>query len=225
VSGFHPIADARPDDDAWPEMVWPPATGTELTGRFVRLTPADPERDAEGLFRALDDDRVWLHLSGRPTSIAELRGRMDDASTDITTRLQWTVRAAADYRGFPAGEVIGQTSYLDVSRSDARLEIGSTGYAPAVWASAVNPEVKLLLLGFAFERLRVGRVQLKTDIRNERSQRAIERLGARYEGVLRRHMRRHDGTVRDTVMFSIIAEEWPEVRERLNERVLTASSR
>jgi RimJ/RimL family protein N-acetyltransferase len=224
VSGFEPVADPRPDDTVWPEMVWPPASGTELSGRFVRVTPVDPDRDADGLFRALDDDRVWAHLSNRPASIDGVRGRMA-ARPDLESRLQWTVRAAVDYRGFAAGDVIGQTSYLDVSRADARLEIGSTGYAPGVWASAVNPEVKLLLLSFAFEQLNAGRVQLKTDVRNQRSQRAIERLGARFEGVLRRHLRRDDGTMRDTAMFSIIAEEWPDVRERLNARLLTASDR
>jgi RimJ/RimL family protein N-acetyltransferase len=224
VSGFEPVADARPGDTVWPRMVWPPAAGTELAGRFVRLTPADPDHDAEGLFRALDDDRVWTHLSNRPSSAGEVGDRIA-SRPGIESRLQWTVRAAVDYRGFAAGDVIGQTSYLDVSPGDARLEIGSTGYAPAVWASAVNPEVKLLLLGFAFDELHAGRVQLKTDVRNQRSQRAIDRLGARFEGVLRRHMRRNDGTVRDTAMFSIIAEEWPDIRERLNTRLLSASDR
>ena len=79
--------------------------------------------------------------------------------------------------------------------------------------------IKLLLLGYAFDTLHMGRVQLKTDIRNHRSQQAIARLGATYEGVLRRYQRRVDGTVRDTVMFSITAEEWPSVRDRLSDRV------
>ena len=94
-------------------------------------------------------------------------------------------------------------------------KIGFTTYAPGVWGSAVNPETKLLLLGYAFERLGAGRVQLKTDVRNVRSQLAIARLGARYEGTLRRYQRRADGTVRDTVLFSILAEEWPAVRDGL----------
>jgi len=83
----------------------------------------------------------------------------------------------------------------------------------------VNPECKLLLLTYAFDELHMGRVQLKTDIRNHRSQQAIARLGATYEGVLRRYQRRADGSVRDTVMFSITAEEWPGVRQRLVDRV------
>jgi RimJ/RimL family protein N-acetyltransferase len=88
-----------------------------------------------------------------------------------------------------------------------------------VWATAVNPEAKLLLLEYAFERARAGRVQLKTDIRNQRSQRAIAKLGARYEGVLRRHLRRADGTMRDSVLFSVTAEDWPAVRNGLHDRL------
>jgi RimJ/RimL family protein N-acetyltransferase len=94
-----------------------------------------------------------------------------------------------------------------------------------VWATAVNPDVKLLLLGHAFATLRAGRVQLKTDVRNVRSQQAIARLGARYEATLRRYQRRADGTVRDTVLFSITAEEWPAVRDRLHDRVADRGSR
>ena len=99
------------------------------------------------------------------------------------------------------------------------LEIGFTAYDPRVWGSAVNAEAKLLLLGHAFEALGAGRVQLKTDVRNERSQRAIARLGARHEGTLRRYQRRSDETIRDTVLFSILSEEWPGVREGLNDRL------
>ena len=103
-----------------------------------------------------------------------------------------------------------------------RLEIGATAYARSVWATKVNPDAKLVLLRHAFETLRVGRVQLKTDVRNVRSQRAIARLGAHYEGTLRRHQRRDDGTIRDSVLFSIVVEEWPSVRDaliaRLNEQ-------
>jgi RimJ/RimL family protein N-acetyltransferase len=221
---FQPLRDGRPDDLGWPVMSWPMDAAVELRGRVVTVTGVrDPERDAQELFEALDDDRVWRHIAGRPAGIAALRARLDDA-LQPGPRFQWIVRLAVPYRGLPEGAVIGQTSFLDVAAPDARLEIGSTAYRHDVWASAVNPETKLLLLGHAFDRLGAGRVQLKTDIRNERSQRAIDRLGARYEGVLRRHMRRADGTVRDTVMFSIVAEEWPDVRRGLNERVRSASA-
>ena len=118
------------------------------------------------------------------------------------------------------GGVAGMSSYLDVSVADARLEVGSTSYTPPAWGTSVNPETKLLLLGHAFDVLGAGRVQLKTDVRNVRSQQAIARLGARYEGTLRRYQRRADGTVRDTVLFSILAEEWPAVRDALRARLI-----
>lgn len=114
------------------------------------------------------------------------------------------MRLLVPYRGMPAGAVVGTSSYLDVSVRDARLEIGATAYAPSVWGTAVNPDTKLVLLSYAFDRLHAGRVQLKTDVRNVRSQRAIARLGAHYEGTLRRYQRRADESVRDTVLFS-----WP----------------
>jgi RimJ/RimL family protein N-acetyltransferase len=112
--------------------------------------------------------------------------------------------------GLAAGSVVGTSSYLDTSASDARLEIGFTAYTPVVWAGVVNPETKLLLLGYAFDVLGAG---------HARSQQAIARLGAQYEGVLRRYQRRSDDTVRDTMMFSVLAEEWPTVRAALIARL------
>ncbi|WP_223690246.1 GNAT family N-acetyltransferase [Leifsonia poae] len=220
-----PIEDQRPRDEPWQEFGWPLDPNAELHGRVVTLTGVhDPEKDAAELFAALDDDRVWAFLAGRPASPAALAEQLA-ALSDPGPQFQWLVRTSVPIRGLAVGTVIGKTSYLDIVAQDARLEIGSTAYAPSVWGSAVNPETKLLLLGYGFQTLRAGRIQLKTDVRNERSQRAIDRLGARFEGVLRRHMRRADGTLRDTVLFSILAEEWPEVRGRLNERVLSASDR
>jgi RimJ/RimL family protein N-acetyltransferase len=131
----------------------------------------------------------------------------------------WTVRLRVPYAGLRAGSVVGTSSYLDVVVGDARLEIGATAYRRDVWGSAVNPDSKLMLLGYAFDELHVGRVALKTDVRNTRSQRAIARLGARHEGTLGRFQRRADGTVRDTVLFSVLAEDWPDVRDRLHSRV------
>ncbi len=220
-SAFDPVADARPADAPWQEMAWPPAEGVVLAGRVVTVAPAAPHSDAEGLFRALDHPEVWAHLTRPlPSGPEEVAARLEG---DVAAGwAPWTVRLARDYRGLPAGAIVGTSSYLDVSQRDARLEIGATAYAPEVWASGVNPETKLLLLGYAFETLGAGRVNLVTDVRNVRSQRAIARLGARYEGTMRRHKRRADGTVRDTVLFSIIAEEWPGVRAGLEERVAEA---
>ncbi|GGL97337.1 GNAT family N-acetyltransferase [Deinococcus aerophilus] len=113
------------------------------------------------------------------------------------------------------GEHAGATRYMDMRPEHRRLEIGSTWLAPAHMRTPANRTFKRLLLEHAFEQMGILRVELKTDILNIRSQRAIEGLGAVREGVLRRHMLRPDGTQRDTVMYSITAEEWPEVRARL----------
>lgn len=118
-----------------------------------------------------------------------------------------------------AGSIVGTTSFLDVSVPDARVEIGSTMYARHEWGSDLNPACKLLLMSHAFDVLGMGRVQLKTDVRNMRSRAAIEKIGATREGVLRRYQRRSDATVRDTVMYSVVAEEWPVVRDKLSARL------
>jgi RimJ/RimL family protein N-acetyltransferase len=198
-------ADSRPDDVVWPQAEWPPPH--ELVGDHVTLSQFVPA-DAPELYAALDHDACWDHVAGRPTSPEEYAATLSQAPQ--SGRWPWVVRRAS--------EVVGTTSYLEVSLPDARLEIGSTVYSPSVWATEVNPECKLLLMSWAFDH-GFGRVQLKTDIRNRRSQAAIAKLGAAYEGVLRRYQRRQDGTVRDTVMFSVTAEEWPGVRERLRARL------
>lgn len=212
-SRFDPVEDARPQDVTWPVLRWPPEPGVRLSGQVVDVVPLDPDLDAPSLFGCLDDDRVWRHLAGRPLDTRGFRERL--VQQRAAGFFGWLVRLRRPYRGLPAGAVVGTSSYLDVSVRDARLEVGATAYAPAVWGTAVNPAVKLLLLSHAFDELRAGRVQLKTDVRNVRSQRAIARLGARYEGTLRRYQRRADDSVRDTVLFSIVAEDWPAVRARL----------
>jgi N-acetyltransferase len=212
-----PLTDPRPNDPPWPPLPWPPSADVVLTGTFVELRPVDVDRDIDELFAALDDDDVWRHLAERPADpaafAATLRGRFADG------QLPWVVRLRGPYRGLAAGTVVGTTSYLDVLPAAARLEIGWTAYVPPVWGSAVNPDAKLALLAYAFDELGAGRVQLKTDVRNQRSQRAIAGIGAQFEGLLRRYQRRTDGTIRDTVLFSILSEEWPDVRRRLRERV------
>jgi RimJ/RimL family protein N-acetyltransferase len=223
VERFKPIVDARPADPPWPELAWPPKPGVQLSGRVVRLTPFDPERDAVALFEALDHDLVWAHVPGRPRDPghqAELLARQQASG-----RFPWVLRLERPLAGMAEGAVVGTTSYLDVSEADARLEIGGTRYPPQVWATSVNPDTKLQLLRYAFEQLGAGRVQLKTDVRNVRSQQAIARLGAQYEGTLRRHQRRADGTVRDSVLFSILAEDWPAVRDGLLSRLDATQAR
>ncbi|WP_222426585.1 GNAT family N-acetyltransferase [Amycolatopsis rhizosphaerae] len=211
------ISDPRPADTPWPVMSWPPAPELRLHDGLVELTQLDPERDTEALFAVLDHDPVWRHLAARPDSAADYAKSFEQARQ--AGRVPWLVRLLEPCAGLPAGSVVGTSSYLDVSPHDARLEVGGTAYTPAVWGTAVNPSVKLLLLTHAFEVFGAGRVQLKTDVRNVRSQRAIARLGARREGTLRRYQRRADGSVRDTVLFSITAEDWPTVRAALRDRI------
>lgn len=117
------------------------------------------------------------------------------------------------------GETLGTTGYLYIRPQHRGLEIGRTWIAKSFQGTRVNPESKLLLLRHAFEELGAVRVQLTTDLNNVHSQRAIEKLGAQREGVLRRYQIRSNGTLRDTVMYSIVAEEWPEVKARLEERL------
>jgi RimJ/RimL family protein N-acetyltransferase len=214
---FEPVLDSRPADVAWGHLTWPPAPDTVLCGATVEVVPVEPERDADELFGAVDHDAVWQHVAGRPSSPQEYAATLRHGIA--TGRFPWLVRLHRDLTGLAGGSVVGTSSFLDASPMDARLEVGSTAYSPAVWGGVVNPEVKLLLLGHAFEELGAGRVQLKTDVRNARSQRAIARLGATYEGTLRRYQRRADGTVRDTVVFSIVAEQWPRVRDGLRARL------
>ncbi|GAA2992644.1 GNAT family N-acetyltransferase [Streptomyces fulvorobeus] len=186
-----------------------------LTGRHVTLVPLTMDH-AEDLFTAGGrDEEVWRWQGGpAPQSPEELRATMRAllGEAERGTYVPYAVLHRA------SGRAVGWTSFMDISVPDERLEIGWTWYGRAFWRSAVNSETKLLLMTYAFEELGMGRVQLKTDHLNLRSQEAIARLGAQREGVLRRHRRRHDGTWRDTVYFSLLADDWPEAKKRLAAR-------
>ncbi|HZQ00816.1 MAG TPA: GNAT family protein [Reyranella sp.] len=114
---------------------------------------------------------------------------------------------------------VGMTRYLNIEEAHRKLEIGSTWYEPAVWAGVVNPECKYLLMRHAFETLKFNRVEYKTDVRNARSRAAIQKLGAKQEGILRKHMVLADGYVRDSVYFSIVDDEWPAAKAGLEKRL------
>jgi len=188
--------------------------GLPLVGRTVRLDPATVE-DAEGLFAALDHDEVWAAgYSGgpaaRPSEPRAWTGRIADAERDA--RVMYTVRLLD-------GRIVGTTSLGDVDLHNERVHLGWTAYSPDVWSTSVNPECKLLLMTHAFEDCGFGRVKIQTDLINLRSQAAIAKLGATREGVLRRHMKRADGSWRDTVVFSVTIDDWPAVRADLEKRV------
>ena len=176
----------------------------------VRLVPLGPEHE-EGLKLAAADGQLW---NLRVTSVPEPA----QTRTYIETALQG--RAAGHRFAFAvldsaSGEVIGCSSYHDIVPAVDRLEIGWTWYAARVQRTSVNTRAKLLLMTHAFETLGARLVGWRTDNFNFASQRAIERLGARKDGVLRHHALRRDGTVRDTVMYSLTAGEWPEVKAQL----------
>lgn len=190
-----------------------PFAAPELAGRFVRLEPLAEEHRA-GLRAAADDEAIWRHLTvvGRgPAFGAVFDGALAERAAG--RRLPFAVRRLAD------GALVGSTSFLDPEPRHRRVEIGATWYVPAAWGTAVNPECKLLLMTHAFETLELNRVSFVTDVRNERSQAAIAKLGAVREGVCRAHMVTQGGRVRDSVLFSIIAPDWPAVKERLIARL------
>jgi RimJ/RimL family protein N-acetyltransferase len=188
-------------------------TSVMLLGKFVRLEPLTLEH-APALLEAGRDLEIWRYMPRvMPTELEEVRGmiREANAAEKAGSQLAFAIVDAS------SGRAVGSTRYLDIRREHKGLEIGWTWIGTAHQRSAVNTECKLLLMRHAFETLGAMRVQLKTDHLNVRSQRAIERLGAVREGVLRSHMVRPDGTVRDTVMYGITTAEWPTVKARLTE--------
>jgi RimJ/RimL family protein N-acetyltransferase len=183
-----------------------------MAGR-VRLEPL-AEAHRAGLARAADHPQIWTHMP------IDASGDGFAAWFDASLKLAlagreavWAVRTLGD------GALVGSTRYLAIEPQHRRLEIGHTWFAPAVWGGQVNPACKLALLRYAFEALGFNRVELKTDNRNLRSQAAIAALGATREGVFRAHMVRRDGSLRDSVYFSVVRGEWPAVRERLAARL------
>ena len=185
-----------------------------LRGRHVTLEPLD-ERHAPGIFDVMRDEEVCRYLAWPPpAALDETRAFIRDAK-DLAARGQ-QVAFAQIWNG--SGAAIGSTRYLDIRLKDRQVEIGSTFLGRAYWRTPVNTEAKYLLLRHAFESLGCVRVALKTDGRNTRSQTAIERLGAVREGVLRKHMNVR-GYQRDTVYYSILENEWPAVKARLEARL------
>jgi RimJ/RimL family protein N-acetyltransferase len=182
-----------------------------LEGRAVRLEKLAAHH-AEDLFLAGRDEGIWRYMPCPPPSSVE----------DVQAFIHEALEEHAAGREIPfaiidraTSKAVGSTRYLDIQREHSSLEIGWTWLAKAQQRTRANTECKYLLLRHAFEELRAIRVQLKTDSRNLRSQRAIERLGAVREGTLRRQRRLWDGYVRDTVYYSILDSEWPGLKQRL----------
>ncbi|HVX42097.1 MAG TPA: GNAT family protein [Gemmatimonadaceae bacterium] len=185
-----------------------------LEGRGMRLEPLGPEHEA-GLAAAAADGQLWELWYTSVPAPGETAAYIANALAGQAAghMLPWAVRDLA------SGEVVGTTRYHDVVPAIDRVEIGWTWYASRCQRTHVNTTCKLLLLTHAFETLGCAVVGLRTDNFNFRSQRAIEALGARRDGVLRHHQARRDGTVRDSVMFSILASEWRDVKRHLELRL------
>ena len=184
-----------------------------LAGRHVRLRPLDPA-DVDALVEVARAGDLWdlfyANVSMLKTPERWLAAVMRER--DYGRALPFTVET-------PDGQVVGATRLMRLAPAHRRLEIGGTFYAKAVQRTGVNTEAKRMLLAHAFDQWQVNRVALRCDARNERSARAIERLGATREGRLRRHRIAPDGSVSDTLYFSILREEWPAVRAGLEGRL------
>lgn len=189
-------------------------TSPVLTGAVVRLEPLD-ERHREGLLAVGLAPDIWRSTIDRL-----------ETPSDLREWLERTLAEQAEGRSIPfatvevaSGRVVGSTRYGNIDAENRHVEIGWTWVAPDWQRTAVNTEAKYLMLRHAFEVWGCYRVELKTDVLNTRSRRAIERLGAQQEGVFRRYQRTQGGRMRDTVMYSILDSEWPDVKSRLERRL------
>lgn len=203
--------------------------GEPLTGRWVRLSLLT-EADLDEMYPILADPEVYRHgyiMHRQPASPADSRalarsrflagqGHADGAGGGRTA---YAIRLAADSELGSMGTLVGTSSLSEADLANESIHLGSTLYGSRWWGTAVNPESKLLLLAHCFEDCGYGRVKIQTDVLNARSRAAIEKLGARYEGVLRRHIRREDGFFRDSVVYSILKDEWPGVKAGLVRRL------
>ena len=187
----------------WPDVV-------TLNGAFARLEPLS-DAHCEGLIEATTDGELWRLWYTTVPSPQGMAG-------EIERRLK--LREAGSMLPFAvidlaSGRPAGMTTYMNIDAVNRRVEIGSTWYRKSVQRSGINTECKLLMLRHAFETLDCIAVEFRTHFLNQQSRRAIERVGAKLDGVLRNHMRMADGSLRDTCAYSIIASEWPAVRANL----------
>ena len=192
---------------------------TQLEGNGVRLEPLtlDHERD---LRIASQDGELWKLFFTSVPEPANTRKYIEDAlkGRERGDMLPWAVRE------LKSGEIVGSTRYHDIVPAADRVEIGYTWYAQRCQRTHVNTACKLLLMEFAFDEIGCQVVGWRTDNFNFRSQKAIEALGAKKDGVIRHHAPRRDGSIRDTVMYSVLKGEWPDVKRHLEFRLSRISS-
>ncbi len=186
-----------------------------LTGRFVRLEPLQMSH-ATDLYEAALDEAIWTYMPRLPV---HLLADMEQIIATAVREREAGISLAFAIIDLAQGKAVGSTRYLSIMPTDRGLEIGWTWLSPTVQRTGINTECKYLLLHHAFEVLGAIRVQLKTHHLNYKSQRAIERLGAVKEGVLRNHMIMPDGSYRHSVYYSIIEHEWPQVKAGLEAKM------
>lgn len=198
---------------AWPDPI-------SLHGDSVFLEPLTLARHDE-LAEAVQDGELWnlwyTFIPAPDQMRADIEKRLEQQRKG--TMLPFTVVAS------DTGKAVGMTTYMNIDAEARRVEIGSTWYRKQVQRTALNTECKLMLLTHAFENLNCIAVEFRTHYFNHQSRRAIERLGARLDGVLRNHRRSSDGTLRDTCVYSIIASEWPTVRSHLRHQLATRNAK
>lgn len=190
-----------------------------LTGKHIRLEPLN-EAHLDGLSAVGFDPSIWRYIPHEPI---DSREKMAGLIRNLLQKKTTGVELPFAVIHLASGQPIGSTRYMDIHPEHRGLEIGGTWYGTAFQRTAVNTEAKYLLLCHAFETLGCIRVQLKTDLRNERSQKAIARIGAVREGVLRNHIIMSDGYYRDTVFFSILDREWPLVKAHFDTMLLRSN--
>jgi RimJ/RimL family protein N-acetyltransferase len=185
-----------------------------LRGNFVMLEPLEERHHAALLAAAASDANIWRYIPVDPANGYAARLPQTMSENAKGTMITFVVRRLAD------DAVIGSTSYLNIVPADARVEIGFTWYVPDAQGGPVNPECKYLLLQNAFAA-HYNRVEFKTDAKNAQSRAALTKLGAKEEGILRGHMWMPQGYFRNSVYFSVLAGEWPDVKAQLEARLAT----
>ncbi|MEO8589235.1 MAG: GNAT family protein [Flavobacteriales bacterium] len=188
----------------------PLTTLIALTGKHVALEPLSLMHHDE-LCAATRDGELWTLWYTIVPSPEDMRAEIERR---LVLHQQGSMLPFA-VRHLASGRVVGMTTYMNIDEKNRRVEIGSTWYARSVQRSALNTECKLLLLTHAFETLECIAVEFRTSFFNHQSRRAIERIGAKQDGMLRNHMRMPDGTLRDTCVYSILPSEWPGVKKNL----------
>ncbi|WP_349409746.1 GNAT family protein [Pseudalkalibacillus sp. SCS-8] len=186
-----------------------------LEGERVTIRPMEAE-DVKDLYEAGRDPQIWTYMPRNIQSLKDMEMLVDEA---LKRKAQGSEFPFVIY-DHKQEMLVGSTRFLDISEKDRHLEIGWTWLSPSVWRTSVNTQCKYLLMKHCFENLAAVRVQLKTDARNIRSQNAIDRIGGIREGVLRKVVMMPDGHMRDTVYYSILEEEWPKVKEKLERTML-----